>query len=118
MISMVEPVEKLSIYQKISCMNNKRIRMIIESDFVLGITIAFKLGDNWIRKNIASTTNIEKDKASRSIIPMRFRGRTVTTSLSDLQIVTGATIIMWIPKANLAFGNYNVINLDNYGENS
>jgi len=99
-------------------MNSKRVRTIIESDFVLGITIAFELGDDWIKENISSIASVEKGKVSRSVIPGHFRGKRIITFSSNLQIITGATIILWVPGRDIHFANYEVINLDSYGKNS
>lgn len=76
-------------------MSNEKLREMIQSEegFLLGLSMAFKLGDEWILSNICDNGKIDEIKIWRGELPLNCHLCHFTVPSSKLIISTGGTYI-------------------------
>lgn len=86
-------------------MDGNKVKMLIKggpSTFVLGLTYAFAMGDEWIKKNIVDKEDrFTKDRITSVVMNEGDYSSTFTTHSSKIVIATGGTIIFWDHKYNM-----------------
>lgn len=85
-------------------MDGNKVKMLIKggpSTFVLGLTYAFTMGDEWIKKNILGKFDqFGRGKITRVVMDEEDYSSTFTTHSSKIIIATGGTMIFWDDKRN------------------
>jgi len=84
-------------------MNDERLKMLIRhpSTFILGLTMAFAIGDEWIENNIVygditlTKYYLEKDVITAVRLSSEHHLKNFTTYNSLLYVATGGSIICW-----------------------
>lgn len=71
--------------------------------FILGITLAFALGEKWIKRNFTENFMFQdiKNKTTRIDLQMKYHSTTFTTKTSDIIIATAGSIICWAYKTDM-----------------
>jgi len=79
--------------------NVRRVKSMLENPgtFILGLTIAFALGDNWIMENIAYTFFDEESRAIQNAsMDIEYHSTSFTTNSSSIIVATAGTLICWV----------------------